>query len=79
MFVYKVDLTDKYDDGTDNVTLYYYMDVSVDGNFKTTNPNYFNGYIYDYEKDEDESETDILDDIMSDMDVTEDDLVHYAG
>lgn len=79
VFVYKVDLTDKYDDGTDNVTLYYYMDVSVDGNFKTTNPNYFNGYIYDYEKDEDESETDILDDIMSDMDVTEDDLVHYAG
>ena len=55
------------------------MDVSVDGNFKKTNPNYFNGYIYDYEKDEDESETDILDDIMSDMDVTEDDLVHYAG
>lgn len=77
--VYKVDLTDKHDDETDNLILYYYMTVTVDGDFKTTDPSNFNESVYYYEKEDDDSETDILDEIMSDNDLTEDDLVQYAG
>ena len=55
------------------------MTVTVDGDFKTTDPSNFNESVYYYEKEDDDSETDILDEIMSDNDLTEDDLVQYAG
>ena len=43
---------------------------------KQSDKNAFNEYMDYYEKDEDESEEDILDDIMYYNDVNEDNLVH---
>jgi hypothetical protein len=74
--VFKVSITDNHDGEIDKIDLYYYTTITVDGDFKASDKNAFNEYMDYYEKDEDESEEDILDDIMYYNDVNEDNLVH---